>query len=122
MMTNVLSMSVAASLLASAFLISPAIAQEQMAVSQCQAVATRLPAAQFASLDGADSSLTLVQSSAEEVRITFVAHSTYLIETPGGVSIATDFNGYAGAAATPTVVTMNKAHSGHYTASPDPSI
>ncbi|WP_404862789.1 MBL fold metallo-hydrolase [Georhizobium sp. MAB10] len=122
MMTNVLSMSVVASLLASAFLISPAIAQEQMAVSQCQAVATRLPAAQFTSLDGADSFLTLAQSSAEEVRITFVAHSTYLIETPGGVSIATDFNGYTGAAATPTVVTMNKAHSGHYTASPDPAI
>jgi L-ascorbate metabolism protein UlaG (beta-lactamase superfamily) len=56
------------------------------------------------------------------VRITFVAHATYLIETPGGISIATDYFGVSGPVAVPTVVTMNKAHSTHNTSSPDPAI
>lgn len=58
----------------------------------------------------------------EQVRISFVGHSTYYIETPGGASIATDFNGYLGGRPVPTAVTMNKAHSSHYTLYPDPAI
>ena len=56
------------------------------------------------------------------VRLSFVGHSTYLVETPEGVSIATDFAGYAGPDTIPTVVTMNKAHSSHYTLNPDKRI
>lgn len=58
----------------------------------------------------------------DQVRISFIGHSTYLIETPEGVTIATDFNGYTGRNAPPQVVTMNKAHSSHYTLTPDPAI
>jgi L-ascorbate metabolism protein UlaG (beta-lactamase superfamily) len=57
------------------------------------------------------------------VRITYVRHATFLIETAGGLSAATDFTGYLGGfAVTPDVVTMNNAHSTHWTATPDPEI
>ncbi len=56
-----------------------------------------------------------------EVQLTFVGHSTFLIESAGGIRIATDFAGYAGGI-TPDVVTMNRAHSSHNTSFPDPAI
>ena len=54
--------------------------------------------------------------------ITYAGHSTFVIETPGGVRIATDFSGAHGYDPTPRVVTMNKAHSSHFTFAPDPNI
>lgn len=56
-----------------------------------------------------------------EVRIEYLGHSTFLIESPGGIRIATDYAGYAGGIV-PDVVTMNRAHSSHYTSTPDPRI
>ena len=53
--------------------------------------------------------------------ITYAGHSTYVIETPGGVRIATDFSGVYGADPLPRVVTMNKAHRTHFTDNPDPA-
>jgi len=68
-------------------------------------------------------SLRLAQKKAEtSVNITFIGHSTFLIESPGGVKIATDYNDYVRPEAIPDVATMNRAHSTHYTLSPDPSI
>lgn len=58
----------------------------------------------------------------EEVRISYVDHSTFLIETPTGRGIATDFTGFIGVDVVPDVVTMNNAHSSHWTPSPDPRI
>jgi L-ascorbate metabolism protein UlaG (beta-lactamase superfamily) len=58
---------------------------------------------------------------ANQVRFTFVGHSTFLIESPGGIKIATDYSGYANGIL-PDVVTMNRAHSTHYTDFPDPQI
>jgi L-ascorbate metabolism protein UlaG (beta-lactamase superfamily) len=58
---------------------------------------------------------------AGQVHFTFVGHSTFLIESPGGVKIATDYSGYANGIV-PDVVTMNHAHSTHYTDFPDPKI
>ena len=55
------------------------------------------------------------------VTITYAGHSTYVIETPAGVRIATDFSGVYGADPLPRVVTMNKAHRTHYTDFPDPA-
>ena len=52
---------------------------------------------------------------AEEVSIRFVGHSTFLITSPKGVTIATDYNGYAGQGVIPRVVTMNRAHTSHFT-------
>jgi L-ascorbate metabolism protein UlaG (beta-lactamase superfamily) len=59
---------------------------------------------------------------ADEVLITFVGHSTFRIESPGGTIIATDYDGNAGDGALPHVVTMNHAHSTHYTDTPHPDI
>jgi L-ascorbate metabolism protein UlaG (beta-lactamase superfamily) len=58
----------------------------------------------------------------DEVRIGYVGHSTFLIESPRGVKIATDYNDYVRPRALPDIVTMNYAHSTHYTDHPDPGI
>ncbi|WP_293795982.1 MBL fold metallo-hydrolase [uncultured Bosea sp.] len=63
-----------------------------------------------------------VQLAKDEVRLTFVGHATFLIETPGGVKIATDYNDYVRPPLTPDIVTMNKAHSTHYSNHPDTAI
>ncbi|MFN3614169.1 MAG: MBL fold metallo-hydrolase [Rubrimonas sp.] len=57
-----------------------------------------------------------------QVGITFIGHASFRIETPGGVSAVTDYAGWHGAGDPPTVATMNKAHSTHWTANPDPRI
>ena len=90
-------------------------------VSQCQLVAEALPSVTFASFQPP---VVPVQGTtfAEDVTITFLGHSTFQIATPGGVEIATDYNGWLRSARLPDVVTMNKAHSSHYTLTPDPGI
>jgi L-ascorbate metabolism protein UlaG (beta-lactamase superfamily) len=57
-----------------------------------------------------------------EARITYAGHSTFLIESPKLVRIATDFNDYVRPPVLPDIVTMNHAHSTHYTDRPDPDI
>jgi L-ascorbate metabolism protein UlaG (beta-lactamase superfamily) len=57
-----------------------------------------------------------------EVRISYVGHSTFLIESPKLVRIATDYNDYVKPSVLPDIVTMNHAHSTHYTDRPDPGI
>jgi len=58
----------------------------------------------------------------DEVGITFVGHATFLIESPGGIRIATDYNDYLRPPVTPDVATMNKAHTTHFSHAPDPAI
>jgi L-ascorbate metabolism protein UlaG (beta-lactamase superfamily) len=57
-----------------------------------------------------------------EVRLTFVGHATFLIESPGGVKVATDYNDYIRPDVTPDIITMNRAHSTHHSYAPDPRI
>ena len=85
--------------------------------SNCFAFVEGIPGVRYASLDD-----TLVAAAAEEVTITYVGHSTFRIESAGGVVIATDFFGAHGAGSLPDVVTMNKAHETHFTNYPDPAI
>jgi L-ascorbate metabolism protein UlaG (beta-lactamase superfamily) len=59
---------------------------------------------------------------ADAVRVTFVGHATFLIETPQGVAAATDYNDYIRPALRPDIVTMNYAHTTHYTDNPEPGI
>jgi L-ascorbate metabolism protein UlaG (beta-lactamase superfamily) len=63
-----------------------------------------------------------VQAEAALVDITFIGHSTFLIESPAGVTIATDYNGVVKPDVIPRIVTMNRAHSTHFTFSPEPEI
>ncbi|RYC11637.1 MBL fold metallo-hydrolase [Ciceribacter ferrooxidans] len=94
--------------------------EERPPVSECQLVAETLPKATFVRFD-ASPSLQLAAAD-HTVTITYLGHSTFLIETPGGISIATDYNGWLRSPRMPDVVTMNKAHSSHYTLAPDPAI
>jgi L-ascorbate metabolism protein UlaG (beta-lactamase superfamily) len=58
----------------------------------------------------------------DQVRITYIGHSTFLIESPKLVRIATDYNGYVKPPVLPDIVTMNHAHTSHYTDAPEPGI
>jgi L-ascorbate metabolism protein UlaG (beta-lactamase superfamily) len=60
--------------------------------------------------------------AADQVRITYVGHSTFLIESPKLVRIATDYNDWVKPPVLPDIVTMNHAHATHYTDHPDPGI
>ena len=95
-------------------LVIPAAAQQPLR-SECLAMAGAPPHA-------VPVSLRRVAAKGEEVAITYVGHSTYYIDTPGGVRIATDFNGAYRTGRLPDVATMNRAHSTHYTLFPDPKI
>src|SRR5271154_5543843 len=57
-----------------------------------------------------------------EVGIEFLGHASFLIESPAGVTTVTDYNGVNRPSFTPDIVTMNNAHSTHYTDHPDPGI
>ena len=95
-------------------------AQAQTTASRCLAIAQAIPkvvpVAYLKIQDG------LTPPVVEDVSIRFVGHSTFLITSPQGVTIATDYNGYAGQGVIPRVVTMNRAHTSHHTNNPDPRI
>lgn len=57
-----------------------------------------------------------------EVQIRYIGHSTFELTTPKGVRIATDYNDSHRPFETPTVATMNGAHSTHFSLNPDPDI
>src|SRR6202035_5437370 len=58
----------------------------------------------------------------DQVRLTYSGHSTFLIESPQLVRIATDYNDYVRPPVVPDIITMNHAHDTHYTDHPDPAI
>ena len=93
---------------------SAALAQQPPRSSECMAMSGG-PRAMPASLRSA-------AAGTDEVAITYGGHSTYFIDTPGGVRIATDYSGAYQIGRLPDVVTMNRAHSTHYTLFPDPRI
>jgi L-ascorbate metabolism protein UlaG (beta-lactamase superfamily) len=64
----------------------------------------------------------LAAATPDTITITFLGHSSFLIESPGGVRAVTDYNGYNAPASPPDIATMNHAHSSHYTDHPDPRI
>src|ERR1700719_2410431 len=95
-------------------LITPVAAQDAPR-SECLAMSSAPPRAMPASLRQA-------AAATGEVAITYAGHSTYFIDTPGGVRIATDYSGAYQIGRLPDVATMNRAHSTHYTLFPDPRI
>jgi L-ascorbate metabolism protein UlaG (beta-lactamase superfamily) len=66
--------------------------------------------------------LRLAALNPDQVRITFIGHATFLIESPELVRIATDYNDYLKLPMVPDIATMNHAHDTHYTDHPDPAI
>src|SRR3954451_9893035 len=67
-------------------------------------------------------SLRLAALAADQVRLTYVGHATFLIESPQLMRIAPDYNDYVQPPILPDIITMNHAHSTHYTDHPDPAI
>jgi L-ascorbate metabolism protein UlaG (beta-lactamase superfamily) len=99
---------------------TPPQAPRNPVASECLAMAQRLPNARYASLDTPQ---FLPVAAKPAVTISYAGHSTYVIDTPGGVRIATDYSGhYHVPGKLPDVATMNRAHSTHYTLNPDPRI
>lgn len=99
----------------SACLVLAGLATPAAAVqSDCLAIAGREPRIVPAAIE-------LAKLGQEEVRLTFLGHSSFIIESPGGTRIVTDYAGYSGGIV-PDGVTMNRAHSSHYTDVPDPAI
>ena len=96
------------------WLLAPAAAQDSQR-SECLAMANAPPRAMPVSL-------RRIAAKAEEVTITYAGHSTYYIDTPGGVRIATDYSGAYRTGRLPDVATMNRAHSTHYSLFPDRGI
>ena len=95
----------------------PALAQDRRP-SHCIAIADAAPG------------LTYVQKAAWRdpvdefsVRLSYIAHASFLLQTPGGLNAVTDSTGFIGNAdLIPDIVTMNHAHETHWTAFPDPAI
>ena len=94
---------------------APPAAKPEMRENCPGLVASRAPRATPAALQ-------LAVLATGEVRLTYVGHATFLIESPQGVRVATDYNDYVRPWMLPDVVTMNHAHSTHYTDRPDPGI
>ena len=62
-------------------------------------------------------------SAAEKhVAIEFLGHASFLIESPQGVRIVTDYNDLIRAPVTPDIVTMNNAHPTHYSNNVEPGV
>ena len=98
-----------------------AIAQSSRQPSTCLAIAengNNLPILK-AAYQFAQSSRPFVMP---EVSIRYATHSTFRIQSPEGIIVATDYAGTAGAGRLPDVVTMNHAHGTHYTSVPDKQI
>ncbi|WP_188791696.1 MBL fold metallo-hydrolase [Salipiger pallidus] len=96
----------------------PAAAQEARRPSHCIAIADAAPGITY--LHKAAWTQPVPQYS---VRLHYIGHASYMIQTPGGLSAITDYNGYIGPTTmVPDIVTMNHAHGTHWTANPDPAI
>jgi L-ascorbate metabolism protein UlaG (beta-lactamase superfamily) len=80
------------------------------------------PGTHFASLDGAQLAAGNGEPSPNRAVITFVGHASYQIDTPQGVRAITDYNGVNGFGRHPDIVTMNNAHSTHFTDEPEDGI
>ena len=91
------------------------VAKPEMVQSCPGLVAARPPAA-------IPAAFRLAALQADQLRLTYIGHSTFLIESPQLVRIATDYNGYIKPPVLPDIVTMNHAHTSHYTDNPEPGI
>ncbi|MGI3170571.1 MBL fold metallo-hydrolase [Pseudooceanicola sp. C21-150M6] len=104
--------------LIAACLTLPALPADAQRMSHCIAIANAAPGLEYVQLAGFRDPVPEYS-----VRLSYVAHSTYLIQTVGGLSAMTDYAGFHGNVDfIPDVVTMNHAHSSHFTGAPDPAI
>ncbi|WP_461405183.1 MBL fold metallo-hydrolase [Falsiruegeria mediterranea] len=99
-------------------LVAAAAGAQERRPSHCIAIADAAPGLEY--LHKASWQDPVPQYS---VRISYIAHASFLLQTHGGLSAVTDFTGFIGNVdLIPDVVTMNHAHETHWTAFPDPAI
>jgi L-ascorbate metabolism protein UlaG (beta-lactamase superfamily) len=109
-----------AELLSAALILIGQCAVGAAAHAQCAPVSLR-PGSPHQALVDADGPIRAAVAlpdglpKAGSVEITFLGHATFLLRSAGGISAATDYNGYIHVPLTPDIVTMNNAHSTHYT-------
>lgn len=102
---------------AAIFAAVPAIAQDRTP-SHCIALAQSAPGLEYVQLASFGAPL-----QRDTVRLNYIDHSMFLLETSGGLTAVTDYNGFLGPLGlTPDVVTMNNSHETHFTHFPDPDI
>ena len=90
-------------------LLSSAAEAQTRRPSHCFAIADTVPGIEF--LHRASFRDAVPEYS---VRISYIDHSMFLIQSPDGTSVATDYTGFLGPVTyLPVVVTMNHAHSSH---------
>ncbi|MCB1340095.1 MAG: MBL fold metallo-hydrolase [Pseudooceanicola sp.] len=86
--------------------------------SHCIAIADAAPGIEYIQKAAWNDALP-----ADTVRISYIAHASFLIQTHGGLNAVTDYTGFIGTVPLiPDVVTMNHAHETHWTVAPDPAI
>ncbi|MEX0842647.1 MAG: MBL fold metallo-hydrolase [Xanthobacteraceae bacterium] len=105
---------------APALFLAVALAPAQVAAPQIHEACPGLVAADAPRIVPA--ALRLAELSPDQVRLTYVGHSSFLIESARQVRIATDYNDYVRLPVLPDIVTMNHAHDTHFTHFPDPAI
>lgn len=99
-------------------LISTSVAAQDRRPSHCIAVADGAPGITY--LHKAAWSDPVPDYS---VRLHYISHASFLLQTQGGLSAITDFTGFTGSSPfLPDIVTMNHAHESHWTGYPDPAI
>ncbi len=57
-----------------------------------------------------------------QLRIRFLGHATFEVESPMGAIVHTDYNDYVRGSRLPDIVTMNMTHDSHFSHAPDPGI
>jgi L-ascorbate metabolism protein UlaG (beta-lactamase superfamily) len=67
-------------------------------------------------------SFQLADVQAGALRLTFIGHASFLIESPQGVKVITDYNDYFRAKVIPDIATMNIDRGNHSTETIEPSI
>ena len=85
-------------------------------------LAPRLAVAACAPVAAAEPRVWHAVAEDPTVRISFLGHASFLIETPDSVRAVTDYSGANTTEPPPDIVTMNHAHPSHYTLQPDPRI
>lgn len=104
-------------LLAAALSLVITLMPDRLLAACLGAISNRAPAARIM-----PAGLQLAAVPANSARLTFVGHATFLIESPQGVTAATDYNDYIRPTVRPDIITMNYAHTTHYTNNPEPGI
>lgn len=106
-----------ATILAGALASCPAVAQIEP--ERCPRFIASNPQPTLASLPAGFELAALREG---EVRLTYIGHASFLIESPLGVTVVTDYSDATLPPVVPDIVTMNRAHVSHFTLTPDPGI